>query len=180
LIGAFDALSTTNSDYGRHKSIEGVVPMSLLSPVALVDKDFDALARKYYLRCARHVLHLVPVKAFKNAVQVLEEYDREPSPENLSWLTEIYEELRNRQDEFEGFNSVAEFYRGLLLVLESVVFKLSTVSESDCIRFAEVAWLAAQPRSSSFVSARDEAFRKEMKYQDMWRAFILDGVAVAA
>jgi hypothetical protein len=154
--------------------------MSLLGPVALVDKDFDSLARKYYLRCARHVLHLVPVKEFKNAIQVLEEYDREPSPENLSWLTEIYEELRTRRDDFESYDSISEFYRGLLLVLESVVFKLGTVSESDCIRFCEVAWLAAQPRSSSFVSARDEAFRREMKYQDSWRAFILDGVAVVA
>jgi hypothetical protein len=149
--------------------------MSLLGPVALVDKDFDMLARKYYLRCAKHVLHLVPVKEFKNAIEVLEEYDREPTPDNLSWLTEIYKGLRNRQDEFEGYNSIAEFYRGLILVLESVVLKLGTVSESDCIRFCEVAWLAAQPRSSSFVSARDTAFHKELHYQDSWRAFLLDG-----
>jgi len=165
----------TNSDYGRHKSIEGVVPMSLLGPVALVSQEFDALVRQFYIRSAELVLPLASRPEFRDALELLETFDRQPTEENLARLVQVHDDLESKQNKYGSYTPSSEFRRGLLSILTSVIYKLDSVASSDVIHFAEVAWTSARTTGArGLVSAADEAFRQEMGYQDLLFKFIFD------
>jgi hypothetical protein len=150
--------------------------MSVLGAgVTLVGRDFDSHVRQFYLRAARHALPVAPIREFRIAIEALEKFDGMPTPENLASLVNVYEELCGKGNAYRGYTSIGQFYRALIGVLEATIEGVDSVSSSDVVHFCEARWLAEQPIGSSFVNARDEAFRRELHYQDNLYAFLFNG-----
>jgi len=147
--------------------------MSVLGTSVLAGQEFDALVRQFYIRSAQHVLPLAPRPEFREALELLEEYDRQPTEENLARLVQVHSDLETKQNKYGGYTPSSEIRKGLLNILTSVIYKLDSISSSDVVYFAEVAWTSARTTGArGLVSAADEAFRHEMGYQDSLFQFI--------
>jgi hypothetical protein len=124
---------------------------------------FEHAARQYYLRCAKDALPLAPLPEFKNALGVLEWYDREPTKANRKRLMKVYRDLRKgrRSRRAYGYTAVGEFYNGLVHILAMTLLHPGEVHSSSVVYFQEAHWCAARDLriSTAFDWAEDKASR---------------------
>ena len=101
--------------------------------------------RRYYIRCAEHAIRFAPLPEFKDAIALIRWFDDEPDEEKHEMLVEIYDTLRNHKylyDRDAEYMAVAQFYQGLLKILESVIGGLGEASSSDTFNFTETVFCA--------------------------------------
>ena len=101
--------------------------------------------RQYYIRCAEHALKFAPLPEFKDAIALIRSFDDEPDEEKHEMLVEIYDALRSHNylyDRDAEYTAIAQFYQGLLKILENVIDGLGEASSSDTFNFTEAVFCA--------------------------------------
>ena len=103
--------------------------------------------RQYYIRCAKRVIGLAPLPEFKEALNVFEYYDKNPSSERLECLRKVYRKLaadKSTRITNYGYTAVGEIYLGLLHIIWLALHPTQSCMSSDTQRFEEAAWCAAR------------------------------------
>jgi hypothetical protein len=125
--------------------------------------------RQYYIRCAEHALKFAPLPEFKDAIAVIRWYDDSPDEEKHEMLVEIYDTLRSHNylyDRDAEYTAIAQFYQGLLKILENAIDGLGEASSSDTFNFTEAVFCGVNIARGDGSLAQ----HNEIEYQHaLWR-----------
>jgi hypothetical protein len=130
---------------------------------------FQHCVRQHLIQCAKHAIKLAPLPDFKQAIAMLELYDREPSKLNRTRLNKFYREfskgLKQRMRGY-GYTAVGEIYLALLQGLWAALHRPNMSCTGDTIRYTEACYLAAtiiDPMDSFYLP------EKAMKCEGGWQ-----------